>query len=399
MQDRLLHTPEGVRDIYHGEYAKKQVLENRLHKVFRLYGYQDMETPTFEFFDVFGKEVGTTPSNELYKFFDREGNTLVLRPDFTPSIARAASKYFADETMPLRISYAGNTFINHSSYRGKLRESTQMGGELLGEESVEADAEMIALTIELLLEAGLKEFQVSVGHAAFFRGFAKEAGLTADQEIALKNLISMKNMFGVEEYLSNLSISEEHRRILVSLTNMLGGREILEQAAAWKGSQKASEAVSRLLGIYEVLKLYGLEHYVSFDLGMLSNYDYYTGIIFRGYTYGTGDAVVKGGRYDSLLSHFGKDVPAIGFAVYLDELLLALSRQKIELPVESGPTLLLYEKKDQKEAFLEASNLRRQGCSVILMEKKKEMDDYQDYAKRNGFYAVRLFQKSDSLAM
>ena len=108
--DRLIHTPEGVRDVYNQECTKKLYLENQIEQVFHAFGYQDIETPTFEFFDVFGREVGTTPSRELYKFFDRDGNTLVLRPDFTPSIARAASMYFMEETMPIRLCYRGSSF-------------------------------------------------------------------------------------------------------------------------------------------------------------------------------------------------------------------------------------------------------------------------------------------------
>ena len=97
MSRRLLHTPEGVRDLYGKEYAEKLYVENRLRESIRLYGYEEIQTPTFEFFDIFSREIGTTPSKELYKFFDKEGNTLVLRPDFTPSIARCAAKYFCDE--------------------------------------------------------------------------------------------------------------------------------------------------------------------------------------------------------------------------------------------------------------------------------------------------------------
>ena len=144
MSKKLLHTPEGVRDIYGKEYARKLQVEKKLQESIRLYGYEDIQTPTFEFFDVFSKEIGTTPSKELYKFFDKEGNTLVLRPDFTPSIARCAAKYFCDEKVPLRFSYMGNTFTNTSNLQGKLKEVTQMGVELINDASVEADAEMIS---------------------------------------------------------------------------------------------------------------------------------------------------------------------------------------------------------------------------------------------------------------
>ena len=145
MSHTLLHTPEGVRDIYGKEYAKKLYVENQLKWSIRMYGYEEIQTPTFEFFDVFSKEIGTTPSKELYKFFDKEGNTLVLRPDFTPSIARCAAKYFCDSKEPLRFSYIGNTFSNTSNLQGKLKEVTQMGVELINDSSVEADAEMAAM--------------------------------------------------------------------------------------------------------------------------------------------------------------------------------------------------------------------------------------------------------------
>lgn len=165
MSRKLVHTPEGVRDIYGDEKERKIVVERLLAEKIHGYGYRDIQTPTFEFFDVFSKEVGTTPSKELYKFFDKEGNTLVLRPDFTPSIARCAAKYFMDENVPIRLSYQGNTFSNTSNLQGKLKEVTQMGAELIGDASVYADAEMIAMTIEALYHAGLSDFQIKIGRA------------------------------------------------------------------------------------------------------------------------------------------------------------------------------------------------------------------------------------------
>ena len=122
MKNQLLHTPEGVRDIYNEECEKKLELQDRLHKALKRHGYHSIQTPTFEFFDIFGKEVGTIPSSELYKFFDREGNTLVLRPDITPSIARCVAKYHRDEDMQIRLCYTGHTFVNTSPYKGKLQE-------------------------------------------------------------------------------------------------------------------------------------------------------------------------------------------------------------------------------------------------------------------------------------
>ena len=166
--EQKLHTPEGVRDIYSNECRAKLAVQDKLHQVLHLYGYQDIQTPTFEYFDVFRKEIGTIPSKDLYKFFDKEGNTLVLRPDITPSIARVAATLFGEEDLPIRLCYTGNTFINHSNNQGRLREVTQMGAELIGDDSVEADAEMLAMVIESMQAIGLKEFQLSVGHLGFF---------------------------------------------------------------------------------------------------------------------------------------------------------------------------------------------------------------------------------------
>ena len=144
MKKDLLHTPEGVRDIYSTECVEKKIIENRLHNVCKLYGYNDIQTPSIEYFDVFSKERGSVPSNEMFKLFDRYGNTLVLRPDMTPSIARAAAKYFEDHIFPIKLCYVSNTFINVSKYyQGRLKENTVIGAELIDDDSIDADYEII----------------------------------------------------------------------------------------------------------------------------------------------------------------------------------------------------------------------------------------------------------------
>ena len=206
MSRKLLHTPEGVRDIYGREYAGKLFVEQKIHDAISGYGYEDIQTPTFEYFDVFSREIGTTPSRELYKFFDKEGNTLALRPDFTPSIARCAAKYFMESRQPIRFCYLGNTFTNTSSLQGKLKEVTQIGAELVGDDSVEADGEMISLVIEALKNTGLKQFQVSVGQVEYFKGICQEAGLDTETEEQLREYISGKNYFAAEELLDRKSV-------------------------------------------------------------------------------------------------------------------------------------------------------------------------------------------------
>ena len=154
MKNQLLHTPAGVRDIYAEECARKLAVQEKIQQVFHLYGYQNIETPTFEFFDIFNKERGSVGANEMYKFFDRDNNTLVLRPDMTPPIARCVTKYFMEEELPLRLCYLEPTFINNTSYQGRLKETTQTGAEFIGDDSSDADTEMIAMVIDTLKEPG-----------------------------------------------------------------------------------------------------------------------------------------------------------------------------------------------------------------------------------------------------
>ncbi len=271
MSRKLLHTPEGVRDIYGREYAGKLFVEQKIHDAISGYGYEDIQTPTFEYFDVFSREIGTTPSRELYKFFDKEGNTLALRPDFTPSIARCAAKYFMESRQPIRFCYLGNTFTNTSSLQGKLKEVTQIGAELVGDDSVEADGEMISLVIEALKNTGLKQFQVSVGQVEYFKGICQEAGLDTETEEQLREYISGKNYFAAEELLDRKEVAEPYRGTLLKAADLFGSIDSLKKARECVHNSRSLAAIQRLEAIYQVLKLYGVDEYVSFDLECSAN--------------------------------------------------------------------------------------------------------------------------------
>lgn len=393
MEKKLLHTPEGVRDIYNSECKKKLELQNGLHNIISSYGYNDIQTPTFEFFDIFSREIGTTPSKELYKFFDREGNTLVLRPDITPSIARCVAKYYMDETMPIRLSYIGNTFINSSEHQGKLKESTQIGAELINDASKEADAEILAMVAELLLEAGLTDFQVDIGNIDFFKSLVDEAGMDEETQARLRELISNKNFFGTQELLNSLSIDEQLKELLMELPQLFGSTEVIEKAKKMTTNQNALQALERIENVYELLKIYGLEKYISIDLGMLSKYKYYTGIIFKAYTFGTGDAIVKGGRYDRLLGWFGKNAQAIGLCIMVDSLMSALMRQKKDIAPDNNEVMVLYENDNFENALNFAKKIRMTGYKTELnkIDGQKTLAQYLAFSKKEKIkyvYAV-----------
>lgn len=397
MIDRVLHTPEGVRDIYNAECEKKLHLEQKLHQVFKTYGFRDIQTPTFEFFDVFSKERGTVASKDMYKFFDRDGNTLVLRPDITPSIARCVAKYYKEETYPIRLCYKGNIFIHNNSYQGKLKETTQLGVELMNDNTVDADAQMIALSIDCLLEAGLKEFQIELGHAEFFKGIIEEAGFDEVEEEQLRLRIEDKNLFGVEELLESKALSSDLKKVFSKLPSLFGTKDVLELANTLTSNTRALNAIKRLEDIYDILSLYGFEKYVSFDLGMLSKYNYYTGIIFRAYTYGTGDAILGGGRYDHLLEQFGKEAPAIGLAIIVDQLMLALSRQKQLPDPDNSNTLILYLEKYRKSAIALARQFRSEGMNIETYQVTDNIviDEFLTYAMEHHIGGLLILEEED----
>ena len=327
------------------------------------------------------------PSRELYKFFDREGHTLVLRPDITPSIARAVAKYFTEEDMPVRLCYMANTFINHSDFQGRLKETTQIGAELIGDGSVEADAEMIAMVIESLLSVGLEEFQVSVGHVGFFKSLLKESHLDEEMELELREYISNKNIFGVRELLDPLPVAAALKESFAELPNLFGSAEVLERAERCAVTEDAKHAVERLKRIWDLVSCYGFEKYLTFDLGAVSKYKYYTGIIFQAYTYGTGEPVAKGGRYDTLMDHFGKPAPATGFAFVVDRLMSARPRQKIEVDVQIPRALIIYRASQAEKAIAKARELRGEGIAAELVQERIGRD-YVSYAKKNGIQDI-----------
>lgn len=391
MKEKLLHTPEGVRDIYNSECKKKTALERRLHQVLALYGYQDIETPAFEFFDIFNSDTGTVSSREMFKFFDRDNNTLVLRPDMTPSIARSVAKYYSDCTFPLRLSYVGNTFLNNRSYQGKLAEKTELGAEYINDDSPEADAEAIVMMIDCFLEAGLNDFRIDIGQSEFYRGIMEALDVSDEVKAQIHEYIENKNSLGMELLLADLPMKDCYRNILLEYNELYGDVSMLEQAKKLTVNPRCQAAIERLEQVYEVICHYGYEKYISFDLGMVNHFDYYTGIIFRGYTYGTGDAIGKGGRYDNLLMQFGKNAPAIGFTILVDDMLSALDRQNIPVSIrEFEYSVLLYNRKDMSTAIGLAMEMRTGGDKLecICMKEDQQAGDYISFAKAQGARAV-----------
>ena len=342
LNNDLLHTPDGMRDTYGKEMAKKSDIMNRIRNRIRLYGYEEIQTPTIEFYDVFSSEVGTKPVRELYKLLDNEGNLLVLRPDFTPSVARCAAKYFYDEASPIRFTYAGSVFGNTSSLQGKLSETIQMGAELINAPSVNADAEILALLIDSLLQTGLTQFQISVGNVDYFKGICQAVGLDQQTETQLRDRLSGKNYFAAEELLRGQGFDRATRDLFLKATRFVSTREELSQFLTPDMHPQARGAIERLMELCDLIEA------------------------FKGYTYGAGEAIASGGRYDGLLSYYGKSAAAIGVMIQLDLLMEALRRQGIAVETAPAPQKLAFSDGDAVTQIRRAMELRSQGHAVIL---------------------------------
>lgn len=367
--NRKIHTPEGVRDVYGKDYTDEEILKKRINDRILSYGYEGIRTPTFEFFDVFSKEIGTTPSRNLYKFFDREGNTLVLRPDFTPSIGRLASILHDGSDEPLRFTYSGNVFVNRTSYKGQFNESTEVGCELINDSSVEADAEIISLAKDVLESVGFSDFIISVGHADFLGGLIKYGNLYEDEE-KIRDLILNKNFFGLDEFLGKTSIEPDIKKLFKYLpknfTSISDEKELIKLSKPYPVIRTALE---RMIELESLLKLYDADQFVTYDFSLISKRQYYTGVMISGYTYGSGEPILSGGRYDNLLHNFGFSAPAIGFAIFIDSMMTAVRSQGISFESERKSKTIEYTDKDRDEKIREAIELRAQGVDVKLNHK------------------------------
>ncbi len=364
----ILHIPEGLRDIYGPECINKSRFEKAIKDCMHSYGYSDVVTPTFEYFDIFNKERGTVSSRNMFKFDDRDGNTLVLRPDVTPSLARVAAKYYKDCVMPVRLCYRAKQYINHTSLQGKLKETTQLGVEYYNDDSVCADFEVISLAIESVKACGVKNFKVVIGNAEFFKGLFEAAHLSEAEEEELKSLIEQKSIFGLEAFAEKCDAPDSVKKIISGLAENYGKAEILKELAeSGLLSETCHHAVERLTALSELIDDAGYGEHVTYDFSFLSKFSYYTGVFFKVITYGSGEPIAGGGRYDSLTGQFGFEVPAIGMAVTLDYLMMSLENEKLLPAIEDKCAVIFYSEQNTGAALKKAGDIRSKGKAVRLV--------------------------------
>lgn len=379
-------TPEGTRDILFEQCLAQRKVQSRLSQVFSLRGYQEVMTPGLEYYDVFRLPGAAIPQQEMYKTTDNHGRLLVFRPDSTLPIARMAASRLQGRPKPLRLYYHQNVYRNRPDFSGRNDEAVQMGIELLGAGGLRADLEAITLAVSAMASC-TQEFRLELGHARFSSALLNRLPLSSQQKEEIRATIEAKNYAALSELLDPLGDSPEVEAVK-RLPRLFGGEEALEEAEAFCTDEETSQVLQYLKRLYGALRQLGLGEKLMVDLGLVQRNDYYTGIVFSAYVHNRGDAVLLGGRYDSLYGLFQCPMPAVGFGADLEALAALLpeevKKQQVSLTVVHG------EPGFEPEAQRLVSHLTDEGqmCEASLFDTLEEVKSYARAVKAEKLLAV-----------
>ena len=358
--------PEGTRDLILDECIVKRAIERDIDDIFYKWGYKEIITPTVEFYETFNHDSQTLKEEDMYKFFDNRGRILVLRPDMTIPIARVVETKFKDESLPIKLRYNSNVFRVHASLGGKRNEYTDCGVELIGLEDKKSDLEVLVLALEALEKLGLSDFKLEIGNIGFFEGVFKTLNISKESKEIIAQYIEDKNLKNLEDYLDEIDIKDEYKEFFNKLPWLFGDRSILEEAKVLAFNEELKANLEYLENLYSELDILGYGNKVTFDLGMVPRLNYYTGIIFRGYGEGVGNTVLRGGRYDNLITIGEEYIPAIGFSLDINSVIENVkTSEKINTIDKSCK--IYYSSKYRIEAIRKSEQLRQEGKIVELI--------------------------------
>ncbi|SEM64221.1 ATP phosphoribosyltransferase regulatory subunit [Mesobacillus persicus] len=359
----MFEKPLGMRDTLPNLYETKEHVRSSLEAEMKCWGYQFIGTPALEYYETVGT-ASAILDQQLFKLLDQEGNTLVLRPDMTAPIARVAASKLLKDNLPFRLAYSANVFRAQQREGGRPAEFEQVGVECIGDETVSADGEMIALAVASLKEAGLKNFQLSIGHAGFVKELFIQILGTEERARELTKFLYEKNYVGYREHVKSLPLSSIDSQRLLAFLDLRGGVEVIGRTLDLIENEKGKEAILELKELWNIIRDYDIAGHIKFDLTLVSHMSYYTGILFEVYAGNVGFPIGNGGRYDGLLQKFGKSTGATGFAIRLDRLLEAIGELDETVPVNC----ILFSSERRKEAYELAKAKRLEGKRVVLQD-------------------------------
>ena len=381
----ILETPYGTRDFLPKEAAAKRAIENRLAALFAEFGYEEVVTPTMEFLETLTVSDRTLEPN-LFKMFDQQNRTLALHHEMTTPIARLAVSRLKDSPLPLKLSYNTSVFRFRQNQPGRQCEFYQAGVELLGVSNAFADAEIIALAANGLKAAGLKNFTICLGQVEFANGLMEQNSLSAAAKSEIKSAIERHDIVGLKKIVDGLNLDEAAANSLKKIPKLHGGIEILDVARGLAENDKSQRALNNLAEIYALAESYGVAENIAFDLGIIRDFEYYTGMVFEAYAPDVGYTLAGGGRYDHMLKDFGLACPATGFALGIERILLACERQGILADVRARDIYLSYGEGNADAAIKKAQELRAAGkvVELSLMAQTRDAAEKSQTAKGYG---------------
>lgn len=361
----LTKIPAGVQYFFDDEVRLRRHVEQQAMKVFAGWSYDEIIVPMFDYHDLFARGMGAERAERTYRFTDRDGALLALRPEITSLVARTVATRFVQRERPIRLCYSGEVFRYDEPSERAAREFHQLGIEQIGQPSPTADIEVLLIAAELLTMVGLHEFRITLAHVDFFNGVA-ERFTDAAKRADLRELIDRRNSIALDEFLrvNAPDISEERRQSFCQLTQIAGKAEALTKARETLRNETSRTAIEQLAAIYDTLTALGLSEHFDIDFGDAGGLEYYTGLTFKVYVPGWGTEIGSGGRYDNLISNFGKAEPAVGFSFALDGLVGALRNKNIALAAEASEPVQLAD--DTTQAFQAALALRKLGRNLKL---------------------------------
>jgi ATP phosphoribosyltransferase regulatory subunit len=381
MTEPLSRIPNGMRYYFGQEARLRRTVEQIGMSTFDGWSYEEITTPTVDYYSLFEHGMGKTEAHRAFRFTDTDGRLLALRPDVTSAAARAAATLFADFERPLRLCYAAPVFRqqpkSHAEWR---RESTQIGCELIGANTSVADLEVLVIASEFLRLLDLDgDYAITLNDVGIFNGVAERLQLNPSSREEMRQLIDVRNAADLERFLKPYTSAEE-AQAFAQLVQISGKRESLDVARFVISNEQSRAAINRLESLWDVVDSVGLADSFEIDLGDVARLDYYTGLTFKIYVKGAGYRLGSGGRYDGLTATFGRAEPAVGFVVDLDALTDVLRLRDSGVSSSSalhvGPPAVTGSDPDERplgeasmdpsELFIEALQRRAKGERVSI---------------------------------
>lgn len=394
MRNYDLITPEGTKDLLFGECIIRRDIENTLLDLFKSRGYSEMITPGLEFFDVFNLNSRYFPQENLYKLTDSKGRLLVMRPDSTMPIARVVATRLRDAVLPLKLCYNQPIYSTEPALKGRSDETVQAGIELIGSQLKMADLEVISTAADSLKAFGM-EFSLEIGHIGIFKELVSRLDVSDRDKDRIRKLIENKNFPALNDLLDTMG-DNSTTAALKKLPSLFGGMEVFDKADAIMHDESIKRILDELRDIYtDACEICGNDGTITVDLGLVNKTDYYTGLIIKGYLQGHGEEVISGGRYDKLISEFGYDIPAVGFAVNVNGIAKLIEKRGI-LPAISSPDAIVFAEEGCEVAALKAAaELREQGL-VVENALFDDIESVREYAREKKIARVVVIDEKSN---